>query len=167
MSDPTPVLTGEEIAARRNALGWSRTKLGDAVGLKMTQIERAEKKAPKPEEAAVLAELFERLASQPSTNGNGRPRADDDDDPAVVQARLQARYREGKVVTRHWRGLDPGDIVRIKGEGEEQFRFGHHVAVPAQEYVTLFVANGGGERSIPIDRVLTAGGKALPGELEP
>lgn len=146
-------ITGDEILTARQALNWSRRQLGDALGLTVSQIARCENSGPKPEEVEHFHELLRKAGV--------RSEADRDDTPKAQEL----KPREGRQT--HWRGLRPGDVIKVKGgmHSGERMKFGYFQDVSPIDrvpYVGAFNLRNGGEHAIPVEYVRNQRGKALP-----
>lgn len=78
---------------------------------------------------------------------------------ADLARRVEEALDRGYASELSWRGLSPGDRVKVTGEPGQWFTFVQFVAEASTPYVSLRCERTGGERCILPDRIRTKRGK--------
>lgn len=144
-------MTPEEIVAAKEALGWTRKRFAEELGVTTHVAWRFEHHGPKNEEE--LANIKRVLESDGSTE-DAEGYEDDEEWTGVT------------IDADHWRGLKKGDVCKVFDKDLEKAkpaRFVRYFRSETQEYVEVY-SERGGTRCVTPNRIRDAAGRRLQGD---
>lgn len=143
-------MTPEEIVSAREALGWTRKRFAEELGVTTHVAWRFEHQGPKNDEE--LENIKRVLESDGSTAD--APGYEDD-----------VEWTGETIDTDHWRGVKKGEIVKVLDaalEKSKPARFVRYFRSDVQEYVEVY-SERGGTRCVAPNRIRDAAGRRLQG----
>lgn len=146
-------MTPEQIVEARKALGWTRKRFADELGVTTHVAWRFEHQGPKDD-----AEL-ERIRTVLETDGST------DDAPGYDDSNDDIEWTGEVIDTTEWRGLKKGDVCKVydqKLEKGRPARFQRYYRSETQEYVEVY-SEKGGTRCVTPNRIRDAAGRRLQG----
>lgn len=146
-------MTPEEIVEKRSALGWTRKRFADELGVTTHVAWRFEHQGARDE--TELANIRRVLESDGSTDTDAEGYEDPD-----------AEWTGETVDTDQWRGLKKGDVCKVYDKELEKgkpARFVRYFRSETQEYVEVY-SERGGTRCVTPNRIRDAAGRRLQGD---
>lgn len=144
-------MTPAEIVSAREALGWTRKRFADELGVTTHVAWRFEHQGPKDEtELALIKRVLETDGSTEDAPGY-----EDDEE-----------WTGETIDTDKWRGVKKGDVVKVYDQALEKSkpaRFVRYFRSETQEYVEVY-SERGGTRCVTPNRIRDAAGRRLQGD---